>query len=495
MMQDQKPEDVIFFDGQDLVVVGKLFPSPERLVINFSSRINSGKAIVGTAEELLQRPADTVFEGESFFAKRGIPAVYFVARRNDWYQSKEVWEAIKTLENFNLWDKYQYITTYGLSMGAYGALLFSKAVRANRVIAVAPQYSIDSRVVPFETRWLEDRERITFQYDDMADGLIQDGEVIVFYDRFFDFDKRHVDMISAHRPLEKFLVNFSTHTVARALNDMGIFSQIMERLFNRQLNKKEFSDWIRAARQHSPLLLHNMARTVQQKGRDNIASVLFARAVDVMEERLKVRPDAYHKPYSALSSIRVLENHVKELISAKKITADELARVQRLVDYYILPRSYSTWNVMKASAAVALGLYDEAQEALEAIDTYLKAADLPKVLAIYVQLLAIKPDVEKVLSIQQRFAGQIAKNDTLNLHMASMLLLVNLKEQALSCFEQVLGSQVRPDISVTHRQALVGIARCSSLDEALARYDQVLGHDSSGPNYQKVKNAITRLAR
>lgn len=495
MMQDQKPEDVIFFDGQDIVLVGKLFPSPERLVINFSSRINSGKPIVGTAEELLQRPADTVFEGESFFAKRGIPAVYFLARRNDWYQSKEVWEAIKTLEQFGLWDKYQHITTYGLSMGAYGALLFSKAVRANRVIAIAPQYSIDSRVVAFETRWLEDRERINFQYDDMADGLIQDGEVVVFYDRFFDFDKRHVDMIAAVRPVEKFLVNFSTHTVARALNDMGIFSQIMERLFNRQLNKKEFSDWIRSARHHSPLLLHNMARTVQQKGRDDIASVLFARAVDVMEERLKLKPDAYHKPYSALSSIRVLENHVKELISARKITADELARVQRLVDYYILPRSYSTWNIMKASAAVALGLYDQAQEALEAIDTYLKVADLPKVLAIQAQLMAVKPDVHKVLALQERFAAPIARNDTLSLHMANMLLAVGLKEQALLCFEQVLGQQERADVSVTQRQALVGIAKCSSLEAALVRYDQVLGHNTAGPNYDKVKKAIIRLAR
>ena len=109
--------------------------------------------------------------------------------------------------------------------------------------------------------------------------------------------------------------------------------------------------------------------------------------------------------------------------------------------------------------------------------------------------MAVKPDVHKVLALQERFAAPIAKNDTLSLHMANMLLAVGLKEQALLCFEQVLGQQERADVSVTQRQALVGIAKCSSLEAALVRYDQVLGHNTAGPNYDKVKKAIIRLAR
>lgn len=494
-MQNQQPERVIFFDGQDIAVVGNLFPDPERLVISFSSRINSGKPILAPVQELLQRETDTVFEGESFFAKRGIPAVFFLARRNDWWQSPEIWDAIKTLQDFNLWDKYHHITTYGLSMGGYGALVFSKAVKANRVIAIAPQFSINTDVVPFETRWAEDRERIRFLYDDMADGLIRDGEVIVFYDRFFDFDKRHVDMIAELRPVEKFLVNFSTHTVARALNDMGIFSQIMERLFNRQLSKKEFRDMVRLYRNRSPLLLHNMAHTVKRQGRTEIASTLYMRAVDVMEERVKLKPDAYHKFYNALSSIRVIENYIKELITLKQLTAAHLARAEQLVSYYILPASYSGWQLMKAQAAMELNQLDDVKQSLDLIEGSILSGEINKYLSVYAKFSLQRPDVQKVQEIQQRFEQQIIKNDTACLNMGNMLVAVGLKAEALSYFERALGDQVRKEISVTHRQALVGIAKCTSLQEALLRYDQVLDNNTTGPNYQKVKNAITRLAR
>lgn len=494
-MENQLPERVIFFDGKDIAVVGNLFPDSERLVISFSSRINSGKPILAPVEELLQRETDTVFEGESFFSKRGIPAIFFLARRNDWWQSSEIWDAIKTLENFNLWNKYEHITTYGLSMGGYGALIFSKAVRANRVIAIAPQFSINTEVVPFETRWAEDRERIQFTYDDMADGLIQDGEVIVFYDRFFDFDKRHVDMIADIRPVDKFLVNFSTHTVARALNDMGIFSQIMERLFNRQLNKKEFRDLVRSYRNRSPLLLHNMAHTVKRQGRAEIASTLYMRALDVMEERVKIKPDAYHKFYNALSSIRVVENYIKELIALKKLTTEDLMRAERLVQFYILPSSYSGWQLMKAQASMELKQLDDVKQSLDLIESSILSGELNKYLSVYAKFSVFRPDPQKVVEIQQRFDSQIIKNDTACLNMGNMLIAVDLKAEALPYFERVLGEQLRADVTVNHRQALVGIAKCSGLEHALSRYDQVLGHNSTGPNYQKVKNVIMRLAR
>lgn len=489
-MQGHTLERTVLFDGKDIAVLGTMLEESDRLVVNFSSRINSGKPVLAPAAELYQH------EGENFFYKRRIPTINFICRRNIWWQTAEMAEALAVLDRLKLDSKYRQITTYGLSMGAYGALIFSKALKASRVIAIAPQYSIDSRVVPFETRWPEDREQIHFVYDDMADGLITDGEVIVFYDRFFSADKRHIDLLEQHRTLDKFLVNFSTHTVARALNDMGIFSCIMERLFDNNLTKKQFSDLVRLYRHQSPLLLHNMAQTIkQQGGRDQLANILYGRAVDVLQTRLQQQPDYYQKVDRALASIRVLENHVKVLAYDKKINSEQLLRIQQLVEHFMLPNSYSAWYLIRASAALELGMLQEVEQSLNAIEKYLKIAELSKVLSLYAKLMMTRPNVDKVLALHGRFERHILRNDTASLNMANMLLAVGRSDQALVYFYHVLGKETRYEININHRQALVGIGKCSGVETALSLYDELLDHNKSLPNYEKIKNTIRRLIK
>ena len=50
--------------------------------------------------------------------------------------------------------EYDRAVTYGNSMGAYGALLISRAIQATDVIAFAPQYTVDATIMPEERRWL-----------------------------------------------------------------------------------------------------------------------------------------------------------------------------------------------------------------------------------------------------------------------------------------------------------------------------------------------------
>lgn len=486
----QRPERIIFFDGKDIAVFGSMLDESDSLVINFSSRINSGKPVTAPAEELYQN------EAENFFYKRKIPTINIICRRNNWWQTLEMFEALAVLRELDLPASYRQITTYGLSMGAYGALLFSRALQASRVIAIAPQYSVNPQVVPFETRWAEDREQIEFVWDDMAQGLTPDGEVIVFYDRFFDFDKRHIDLLEQHRPIDKFLVSFATHTIARALNDMGIFSSIMQRLFDNDLSKKQFSDLVRSSRQQSPLLLHNMAQTIKQTGRRaSSANTLYCRAVDVLAQRLGSQPDYYHKLDRALASIRVLESYIRVMSAEKRLDQDELLRVQALAAQFVLPSSYSTWHLTSAAAAVELGMAEQARQSLSLIERYLKVAELGKVFAIYAKLMLLQPDQQQVLALHTRFERHILRQPTASLHMGNMLLTVGLAEQALIYFNHVLGTQQCREITINQRQALVGIARCTSLEAALLRYDQLLDHNKSLPNDEKIKNTIRRLVR
>lgn len=487
-MQEQRLERTVLFDGKDIAVLATMLEEGDCLVVNFSSRINSGKPVLAPAAELYQN------ESENFFYKRRIPTINFICRRNIWWQSEEMFAAIAVLDQLELDKKYRQITTYGLSMGAYGALIFSRALKASRVIAIAPQYSVDSSKVSFETRWADDRQQVCFVNDNMATGLSRDAQVIVFYDRFFDFDKRHIDLLEQHRPLDKFLVSFSTHTVARALHDMGVFSCIMERLFDNEISKKQFSDLVRSSRHQSPLLLHNMAQTIkQQGGRDQVAETLYAKAVDVMEARIQQHPDYYHKVDRALASIRVLESYVKVLLVNQKINTEELQRVQHLVDHFMLPNSYSTWHLICAAAALELGMLQEAQQSLDAVEKYLKIAELNKVLSLYAKLMLAQPDRERVLALHGRFARHILRHDTASLNMGNMLIAVGLQGQAQAYFYHVLGTQKRTEMTTNHRQALVGIGKCRGVEVALTLYDQLLDHNKSVPNDEKIKNTIRRL--
>lgn len=488
-MDNRAPERIIFFDGDDIAVLGSLsFPS-EYLIINFSSRINSGEPVLMPATELYPN------EVEGFFYKRQMPTIYFFARRNDWWQTEEMFQAIKILDVLQLETKYKYIITYGLSMGAYGALMFSRLLKANRVIAIAPQYSVNAKIVPFETRWPEDRERIDFIYDDMAEGLTQEGEVIIFYDRFFDFDKCHADLIAQHRPIEKFLVNFATHTVARTLNDMGIFTGIMERLFSNKLTKKEFFDEVRAARYSSPLLLHNMSQAVKQHGRDATARYIVTRAVDVMEQRLQQEPTYYHKVERAMACIRTLENYLKNLIAEKRIDLASFRRADYLASHFVLVEHYAGWHLARAAAAIELGLLVELEESLNYAASRVKGLEVTRFLGLYARFAVLKPDPVAVLALQQQFEAEIQNNEVACLSMGNMLLAAGDTEWALLYFQRVLGDQQRKVLNLTHRQAFIGIAKASSLEDALQRYDALLIDPATYPDYKKVKNAIIRQAK
>lgn len=488
-MDNRAPDRIIFFDGNDIAVLGSLSFQSDYLVINFSSRINSGEPVLMPATELYPN------EIEGFFYKRQIPTIYFFARRNDWWQTEEMFEAIRILDTLQLEKKYKYVITYGLSMGAYGALMFSRLLKANRVIAIAPQYSVNSKVVPFETRWPEDRERISFIYDDMAKGLTQEGEVIVFYDRFFEFDKGHADLIAQHRPIEKFLVNFATHTVARTLNDMGIFTDIMERLFSNRLTKKEFFDLVRSARYASPLLLHNMSQAVKRQGRDALARELVVRAVDVMEQRLQQEADYYHKVERAMACIRTLENYLKNLIAEKKLSMDCFQRADYLASHFILASHYAGWHLSRAAAAIELGLLTELEESLDYAASRVKGLEVTRFLALYARFALLKPDPVAAFALKQQFGATIQDSEAACLYMGNIFLAAGCHEDALAYFKTVVGDQPRAAFNLTHRQALIGIAKASGLEDALQCYDNLLIDHTAYPDYKKVRNTIIRQAR
>jgi tetratricopeptide (TPR) repeat protein len=77
--------------------------------------------------------------------KMGYSALGVVSKSNSWFPSDYVEDAIP--HAMDIINKYDTAIGYGYSMGAYGAIRFSKQLRCRSVLAVSPQYSINPEVV------------------------------------------------------------------------------------------------------------------------------------------------------------------------------------------------------------------------------------------------------------------------------------------------------------------------------------------------------------
>ncbi|MFG1481147.1 hypothetical protein V5F53_21235 [Xanthobacter sp. V4C-4] len=305
---------MLIFDGADIVVRQRLEPESDLLVFCFSPRNGSKRN--------LTKPGDQIVgSGEPFFVKRQIPAILFTARWNHWWQTPEMDEAIRLLEEQGIFERYRTIVTYGMSMGGYGALMYSNRLHAKRVIAVAPQYSLDAKRVPGERRWGEDRKQYRNHYDDMSEGLIPSGQVTVLYDPLYKADRVHAGLIAGHRPVDHVMVPFAVHRVGRMLEDMGILSSVIDRSLRTGLDPVTFRSEVRAHRRAAPLYLSSLSRLLFKRGRRAAALGLGQKAITLLDQQLQAQPKRLESANRASVTAGIVTTHAGLLAEDRQLKA------------------------------------------------------------------------------------------------------------------------------------------------------------------------------
>jgi hypothetical protein len=93
----------------------------------------------------------TPFWGGTFCDKLDIECFGFVATRPNWFPARSMNAAIRAARPYSV----KPVVNYGFSQGGYAAIKYSAALDAAGTVAGAPQFSIDPRVVPFDTRYSE----------------------------------------------------------------------------------------------------------------------------------------------------------------------------------------------------------------------------------------------------------------------------------------------------------------------------------------------------
>jgi esterase/lipase len=126
-------------------------------------------------------------------ARRGAAHAHVATHRNDWYHNDG--PSLRTaLERLS--QPFERVMLYGASMGGYGALLLSGVVEADRVVAVAPQFSVDPPQPPFKTRWRHLMQNVDFGHDGLDAHASASAAKYIVYDPGYRDDAAQAAILS-----------------------------------------------------------------------------------------------------------------------------------------------------------------------------------------------------------------------------------------------------------------------------------------------------------
>jgi len=161
--------------------------------------------------------------GDRFVEARGDTGVFFIPKADHWYQCPDIWSALREAY---LATAGRRRITYGSSKGGFAALAYARELRADLIIAAAPQVSIHpDDVAYFDTRWTDIGPRLTGGRRE-ARGGCAGIRTIVLYDPLQSADSVHAALIGGrhvHLP-------FSGHASLRAVAQAGALPDLMSAL-------------------------------------------------------------------------------------------------------------------------------------------------------------------------------------------------------------------------------------------------------------------------
>ncbi|HTV33968.1 MAG TPA: tetratricopeptide repeat protein [Methylocella sp.] len=229
--------------SKDIKVVASIGFNRNVVVVTFDSYTND-------------RHLDRMGFAQEFLQKRGIDALHFITRENEWYQHEELIEAAEAARR--LTTGYARVIAYGQSMGGYAAIRFGGLVGAGLALALSPQYSIDPKAEPFEKRWTVEAKRIRkFPLERHPPAAFTKTTWICFDP--YDEDRRHADLYEAHTKLHRILTPNSGHPCTGFLAEIGLLPTLVLQLVEGNLDVKEFRTEIRRYRKNSAQLYSTLS--------------------------------------------------------------------------------------------------------------------------------------------------------------------------------------------------------------------------------------------
>ena len=219
--------------------------------------------------------------GEAFFLAEGVTAIHVMCHGNDWFQYPEMQSVLSLIRD--ACADTERLMTYGSSMGGYAALRFAAAIGAHSALALSPQYSVNPRTAPFETRWASDRRRIRFikALESRFDPV---PLMVLAYDSRLKIDLDHVIGLTSTTDIDQIPLPFAGHPVGPFLNDVGLLRPLVLSVLDDNFDQEYFRFTARARARLSPHWLANVAER-HPRAQGDRAIALAHRAVALAPDR------------------------------------------------------------------------------------------------------------------------------------------------------------------------------------------------------------------
>lgn len=234
---------------------GRIVFESDDIRIRYCPASSRDLLVVTFANFLLTQSKDQPGFGERLLRAEGISAIHVTCGSNRWFQNSELLQLGDLIAGIRA--GYREVVTYGSSMGAYAAILFSGQVRADRVVAASPQYSIDPAKVPFDRTWNWIAKDVAFINDEI--GAHASGQVFVIYDDKH-VDRQHADLIAAEVPARRIVISHAGHPAVHFLHRAGILKPLMLDLIRGRYEESAVRSLVRTARRMSAGHLCSLAR-------------------------------------------------------------------------------------------------------------------------------------------------------------------------------------------------------------------------------------------
>lgn len=232
--------NIIFEDDDLLIMISNYCKENKHAVIFFSPRI------ANVPEQVID--SNLAFS-KVFFDKYPFTGIYIIPKWNHWYETENFDKAISAINNYtNLQD----IWTYGVSMGAYGAMRYAEQLNASGTISICPQASINKHLIPFEKRWGTELAKLNISENWMKLHKLAKN-TYVFYDSKYIPDKRHVDLLKDNYSfITEVKVDFAEHAVAGVLLECGLLKETVLNLIYGNFYIESFLSTLKSQRTSSP---------------------------------------------------------------------------------------------------------------------------------------------------------------------------------------------------------------------------------------------------
>lgn len=172
----------------------------------------------------------------------------FQSRGNTWFRAPEVVSYFDAMVDGTLLDQFEDVLFYGAGSGGHAALSYALAAPFSRVLALAPQATLDPQVAPWDTRFLEAHD-IDFadRYPPTPENLSASEEVWVIFDPRQPEDARHAGMLRSS-VTEDLRCRHMGHQIEETLASFGILDDIVSEAMAGTLDPQTFYTALRARR-------------------------------------------------------------------------------------------------------------------------------------------------------------------------------------------------------------------------------------------------------